>query len=1381
NGRDRFTISLDVWNQYRVIVLDTRESSGRLDILQFGDGIEAGDLVVSRDETGGLVLWDSHTENRLVIRDVLNPESGEAALHQSLEVRFQDKPPVSLADLIASIQSGVADDTIEVPGRVIRAGSGNDEITTSLGNDIIYGEAGDDTIHADAGNDIISGGMGADTIFGGSGEDTVVFIGDGRTRTGVRVDLSLSVGDGADATGDRYTGVENVMGTAYNDQLIGDEGANRLVGGEGDDLLVGGPGADTLVSEGGNDDLVGGEGSDTFSITGITPGRGRRVTITNGGVLPATDLIYLDIPRFALSHTRALGNTLELVADGLTLGIHGWKEGVGTETPAYRIMTRDGYTYGIHADGSLSVFSVDAAYQESPNINGAVHEPGDRAARLNTRYGSGVFAVPHTPGAAEILKGDARVNILTGGSGENTLISFGNTDGNEPDILVGGDGADTYLIEATGRYEIQNSATDNAEDRVFLKLNFNDLQAMRDGNNLLIITASSTDFSLALTDFFTESAARHISFVTNDGVTFEISGTALAVSDRTVVNKTITGLDLSATTDSLTIDLAEIRGYQSAEMAVSSFIGSETARNVITTASRPTRVKGGEANDEITASAYGDVIDGASGNDEIDAGGGGDVIYGGAGHDRVDAGEGNDFILGGAGEDTIDGGSGEDTLLFDGDLLTQTGVEVNLVSGRGKGADAQGDIYLNIENVYGTPFDDILTGDSKANILNGGAGADRISGNGGNDLIAPGRGADSVDGGEGRDTLSYKEMETGVWVDLAQGTTTLLDGQGVASSVIQTLRSIENIEGTGENDILTGDQGDNLFLGTLGRDRIDGGGGQDTLDYSDIALEGNRGIAIDLTHWQGNTPPVDEALVTPGYLNPWVRNVEVIIGSKAADRLYGSKAGETFDGGKGQDILFTRGGADLIYGRADGDIIDGGEGVDTLDYALIAEGIVASLNTGRGGALDQIRNVENLSGTLFDDLLEGDDNANVLYGNLGLDEIRGLGGDDTFIGTGDGDLFIGGEGEDTADFRGVDLGVVITMGTSLFTETERDKWESTSLRTEHLVGVETVHGSAFGDIIHGSQAFGETLYGEGGNDWFMGSVQRRPFDGSPAEYDTYDGGEGIDIVSYAHARSRVYAHLGTGRAGDDRFVSIEGVEGSSHSDFLSGGDANDIFYGSYGFDFIFGGRGHDLLDFGLTQAEDGVRLSTIGRGFAFYRIDVRNGEEQASTMALSVETIKGTSFDDRFEGGWAEDHFQGDAGSDHFTGGYGDDRLEGGDGDDHYLYASGDGSDTIHDSSGNDRLRISGVSSSEVGFWRDGDDLLVGVGQETLTIEEGLSQGEVERIELDGGLVMTANAAAQLVDAMATFASAHGLEIGSAQDVAANNELMSLAASSWQS
>ncbi|MCG8473798.1 MAG: hypothetical protein MI742_18360, partial [Desulfobacterales bacterium] len=34
NGRDRFTISLDVWNQYRVIVLDTRESSGRLDILQ---------------------------------------------------------------------------------------------------------------------------------------------------------------------------------------------------------------------------------------------------------------------------------------------------------------------------------------------------------------------------------------------------------------------------------------------------------------------------------------------------------------------------------------------------------------------------------------------------------------------------------------------------------------------------------------------------------------------------------------------------------------------------------------------------------------------------------------------------------------------------------------------------------------------------------------------------------------------------------------------------------------------------------------------------------------------------------------------------------------------------------------------------------------------------------------------------------------------------------------------------------------------------------------------------------------------------------------------------------------------------------------------------
>ncbi|MCG8473402.1 MAG: hypothetical protein MI742_16305, partial [Desulfobacterales bacterium] len=69
----------------------------------------------------------------------------------------------------------------------------------------------------------------------------------------------------------------------------------------------------------------------------------------------------------------------------------------------------------------------------------------------------------------------------------------------------------------------------------------------------------------------------------------------------------------------------------------------------------------------------------------------------------------------------------------------------------------------------------------------------------------------------------------------------------------------------------------------------------------------------------------------------------------------------------------------------------------------------------------------------------------------------------------------------------------------------------------------------------------------------------------------------------------------------------------------------------------------------------------------------------------------------------------------------------------------------------------------------------------TLTLEEGLvEESRVERIELEGGLVMTANAAAQLVDAMAAFVSANGLEIESAQDVAANRQLMALASSSWQ-
>ena len=52
-----------------------------------------------------------------------------------------------------------------------------------------------------------------------------------------------------------FTNIQNVIGTSYNDILMGDAGDNTLIGGAGDDILVPGEG---------QDEMTGGEGRDTF-------------------------------------------------------------------------------------------------------------------------------------------------------------------------------------------------------------------------------------------------------------------------------------------------------------------------------------------------------------------------------------------------------------------------------------------------------------------------------------------------------------------------------------------------------------------------------------------------------------------------------------------------------------------------------------------------------------------------------------------------------------------------------------------------------------------------------------------------------------------------------------------------------------------------------------------------------------------------------------------------------------------------------------------------------------------------------------------------------------------------------------------------------------
>lgn len=172
-------------------------------------------------------------------------------------------------------------------------GTGGDAMGDTLVNiELIWGSMHDDTFIASSGNDYIHGDIQGDD---GNG-DTVSYE---TSRMGVTVNLVTdqdgSVFDGTQmpsegalggaidmlddagdvttvaddnvngAAGDRLGGIENLTGSAQDDDLTGDGNANTLKGEGGDDELDGAGGNDTLDGGAGEDELTGGTGDDMLS------------------------------------------------------------------------------------------------------------------------------------------------------------------------------------------------------------------------------------------------------------------------------------------------------------------------------------------------------------------------------------------------------------------------------------------------------------------------------------------------------------------------------------------------------------------------------------------------------------------------------------------------------------------------------------------------------------------------------------------------------------------------------------------------------------------------------------------------------------------------------------------------------------------------------------------------------------------------------------------------------------------------------------------------------------------------------------------------------------------------------------------------------------
>jgi Ca2+-binding RTX toxin-like protein len=162
-----------------------------------------------------------------------------------------------------------------------------------------------------------------------------------------------------------------------------------------------------------------------------------------------------------------------------------------------------------------------------------------------------------------------------------------------------------------------------------------------------------------------------------------------------------------------------------------------------------------------TVVAHADELLGSPGPDTLVGTPRDDALYGGAGDDVLRGLAGNDDLDGGAGADTFAGGPGNDAVSY---ADATRGVTVTLDGRANDGAPGEGDdVGKDVEDVYGGPGDDTLTGTGAANTLDGGDG---------NDTITGGKGVDGLYGGPGDDVIDSRDGQVDV-VDCGPGTDTV--------------------------------------------------------------------------------------------------------------------------------------------------------------------------------------------------------------------------------------------------------------------------------------------------------------------------------------------------------------------------------------------------------------------------------------------------------------------------------------------------------------------------------------------------------------------------------------------------------------------------------
>ncbi|MDN4146078.1 calcium-binding protein [Pseudomonas tohonis] len=799
-------------------------STGKVDAIEFGAGITASDIVVTRSGTN-LILSLVGGTDRITVTNYFNADGTSS--YKLEEIRFIDGNVWDIATVKElALLNTAGNDTLTgyATDDVLNGGAGNDSLYGAAGDDQLNGELGDDRLYGEDGNDLLQGDVGNDSLYGGEG----------------------------------------------NDALYGGEGVDNLFGGNGNDILEGGTGNDNLSGEGGSDTYRFARGWGQDSINNNDAGTAKVDAIEFGAGITASDIVV----------TRSGTNLiLSLIGSTDRITVTNYFNADGTSSyKLEEIRFIDGNVWDIATVKELALLGTAGndsltGYATADAINGGsgndtlAGEGGDDTLVggqgndvLNGGAGNNTFVFARGDGS-DIIKGfsdqtASKLNTLLFAEGIRPEDVSSYRSGSSLVLTIGTD--DKVTIEnffysaatASSSSPVQTIRfADGTEWSINASSGTTNVISGKAGKDFIVVADGSKNNVLSggLGDDVLHGSYYADTYVFNLG-----DGKDTVVETSTYTNVTDTlrfGDDIVASdiqVQKVGVDLVFAHRNGADQVTVRNWFNTTASTATAVDASRVERIEFADGSSwDVNQIQSQIVVLGTAQADTLNGWAGDETLHGGDGNDLLDGGAGTNQLFGGAGDDTLKvattakgsllaGGTGSDTLfgsyyadtyafnLGDGkDTVVETStysnvtdtlrlgegivasdiqvqkVGVDLVFAHRNGADqvtvrnwfnttastataVDASRVERIEFADGSSWDVnqiqgqiVVLGTAQGDTLNGWAGDESLHGGDGNDLLDGGAGTNQLFGGAGDDTLKVASTAKGNLLAGGTGSDTL--------------------------------------------------------------------------------------------------------------------------------------------------------------------------------------------------------------------------------------------------------------------------------------------------------------------------------------------------------------------------------------------------------------------------------------------------------------------------------------------------------------------------------------------------------------------------------------------------------------------------------